>query len=86
MRHRLDVQADAEGNISSLGNITVPHPLVMTGIIADAMGKPMQAATVRAWLPVADETGSARTAIQIPETVSDELGHYTLLLPPLISP
>lgn len=86
VRHRLDVQADAEGNISSLGNITVPHPLVMTGIIADAMGKPMQAATVRAWLPVADETGNARTAIQIAETVSDELGHYTLLLPPSISP
>lgn len=86
VRHRLNVQAGADGNFSSLGDIRVPHPLVMTGTIADAAGNPMPSTTVRAWLPVADESGVSKTAIQIAETVSDDQGHYRLLLPPSIAP
>lgn len=86
VRHRLDVQADAEGNISSLGPISIPHPLVVSGTIADAENLGIEGATVRAWLPVPDETGTTSTAIQIAETLTGEGGQYVLLLPPSISP
>jgi hypothetical protein len=59
--------------------------VVVSGVVTDPFGASVPGASIRAWLPVKDEDGIARTVIQIGEAATDESGHYMILLPPSIS-
>ncbi|WP_156041460.1 carboxypeptidase regulatory-like domain-containing protein [Chondromyces apiculatus] len=79
-----------EGDISTamdLGDLTVPYPAVLQGVVRDSSGEVLPAAIVRAWLPVGDAGGEDRPlgVIQIGETVSLGDGSYILSLPPSLS-
>lgn len=85
VRSRLTVGSTAEDEQSSIGEVTVAHPVVVTGTIRDPFGTVVSDATVKVWLPVKDSSGSTNSALQIAETSTDSAGRYTLLLPPSIS-
>jgi hypothetical protein len=85
VRPRVSVVANSEDASSSLGAISVAHPVVVTGVVTDSSGVVVPNATIRAWLPVKTKEGVAPTAIEIGATVANVFGRYTLLLPPSIS-
>ncbi|NUQ79748.1 MAG: carboxypeptidase regulatory-like domain-containing protein [Polyangiaceae bacterium] len=83
VRSKLTVQP-AEA-FSSVGTLSIAHPVVVTGVVSDPMGDVVAGASIRAWLPVKNEEGISRTVIQIGDAVTDESGRYTIYLPPSIS-
>ena len=83
--HRTElVQPDSAEASSSVGTLTIAHPVVVSGVVADPFGGIVPGASIRAWLPVKNEDGISRTVIQIGEAATDESGHYTSFLPPSI--
>lgn len=85
VRSRLTVQPDSAEAFSSVGTLTIAHPVVVSGVVKDPFGDAVPGASIRAWLPVKDKEGVARTVIQVGEASTNESGGYTLYLPPSIS-
>lgn len=83
VRSKLTVQP-AEA-YSSVGTLTIAHPVVVAGVVSDPFGEVVPGASIRAWLPVKNEEGISRTVIQIGDALTDESGRYTIYLPPSIS-
>lgn len=84
VRSRLFVAgADIAASVD-LGELTVPYPAVLQGVIRDAAGEALPGAVVRAWLPVGDPAveGEPMGVLQIGETLADGDGSYSLPLPP----
>lgn len=79
------VQVDAESGVQ-FGELKLPNPAVLRGIVRDPSGMPASNVVVGGWLPVqnADRTRPT-TVIQIGSTTTDEDGRYTLILPASIS-
>jgi hypothetical protein len=87
VRSRLFVAgADIAASVD-LGELTVPYPAVLQGVIRDAAGEALPGAVVRAWLPVGDPAaeGEPVGVIQIGETLAYGDGSYLLPLPPSLS-
>src|SRR5262249_19144694 len=66
----------------SLGTVTMPYPVVLTGAIAAPDGTPLAGASVAARIPTGD-TQPPRY-IEIGEVVTDASGRYFLPLPPSV--
>jgi hypothetical protein len=85
VRSKLTVQPGSAEATSSVGTLTLAHPVVVSGVVTDPFGETVPGASIRAWLPVKNEEGISRTVIQIGDAVTDESGRYTIFLPPSIS-
>lgn len=85
VRPRLDV-ADGD-TVVQLGGITVPYPAALWGALRGPDGGAIAGASLRAWLPIADEDGQgASSVVQVAETTSGADGTYVLVLPPRLGP
>ena len=84
VQSKLTVQPDSAEANSSVGTLTIAHPVVVSGVVKDPSGEFVSGAEIRAWLPVKTDTGKSRTVIEIGKATTDETGHYTIFLPPSI--
>ncbi|HHH30151.1 MAG TPA: hypothetical protein ENK57_17660 [Polyangiaceae bacterium] len=84
---RLNVPAVENQSTPNL-NVTISHPVVMSGRVVDPEGFAISDARIRVWLAPADpdpEDEQMPGVLQVAETVSDGSGRYTLLLPASIT-
>jgi hypothetical protein len=85
VRSRLAVQPAKNSPATSLGVITIGHPVVVGGVVRDPFGNIIPGATLRVWVPVKSPEGLKNTVVKIAETSTDQYGRYTVLLPASIS-